>query len=159
MAYYSGASTIDSATNILVTNSPVGIGIATTSTRFALVASSTHGGPGFIYSGEYDKGTATTTSVNIDWRAGNKQRITLGISQVTVTFDNLPVGGSGRLMVCQDSPGGRDIITWPSPTRWYGGATTTQSSGPGKCDKFMFSATSGTTTPSIIYDASALTNL
>jgi len=157
-AYYSAASTIDAATNILMSNSPVAIGIATTSTRFGFVASSTVGQSAFIYSGEFDIGIVTTSPIGVDWRAGNPQRMTLGVSQVTVNFDNFPVGGAGNLVVCQDGSGGRDITSWDANVRWAGGATTTQSSGAGKCDMFQFRVTSGTTTPAIKFFGSALTN-
>jgi len=155
LSYYSGATTIDAATNILVTNSPATIGIGTTTTRYAFVASSTVGSSGFMYSAEFDIGTVTTSPINVDWRAGNPQRMTLGITGVTVNMENLPAGGKGVLVVCQDGSGGRDITIWDSAIRWSGKSSTTQSSAAGACDMFGFVGTKGTSTPPVIYRGEA----
>lgn len=150
-AYYSGATTIDAATNILLTNAPPALAISTSSSRFALtIATSSTRDSAFGYSEEYDKGTATASPINVDWRASNQQRVTLGLTAVTVEFDNIPAGGSGVLVVCQDASGGRDIAVWPVEVLWSGGASTTQSSSPNACDLFGFRATRATSTPTSV---------
>lgn len=57
-------------------------------------------------------------STSVDWSEGNVQSLTLSTSNTALTFLNGKAGGQYKLIVNQDSVGGR-TITWPSSViRW-----------------------------------------
>lgn len=77
------------------------------------------------FESEVDNGTKTDTFV-IDWREGQKQRVVLGASGLTMTFTNPAGPGHYQLKVIQDGVGGRAKGTWPT-IRAPGGSASTWS--------------------------------
>jgi len=59
-------------------------------------------------------------STTVDWNQGNVQSITLTTGDTHLTFANAQAGGEYKLIINQDSTGGR-TITWPSSVTWAGG--------------------------------------
>src|ERR1700683_4780365 len=49
-----------------------------------------------------------TTTASVDWNAGNVQSLTLS-SNSTMTFSNGQAGGEYKLILVQDSTGGRNV--------------------------------------------------
>lgn len=95
---------------------------------------------GAIYSRLVTLSSSSTIAVN--WNSGNVQTVTLGTSP-TLTFSNGQAGGEYKLIVKQDSTGGR-TITWPSTIKWENATAPTLSTGANKTDVISF-----------IYDGSA----
>ena len=75
------------------------------------------------FSSEIDNGTKSI-NFNIDWRDGQKQKVVLGASSLTMTF-SAPAGpGHFQLKVIQDGSGSRLKGTWPTIKTIGGGATS-----------------------------------
>jgi hypothetical protein len=74
------------------------------------------------------KALSDSSSVSVDWSAGNTQAITLNTSNTTMTFSNAQAGGDYKLLLTQDGTGGR-VITWPLGVIWAGGTAPTLSTG------------------------------
>lgn len=62
-----------------------------------------------------------TTTVNIDWNAGNVQTYTL-TGNTTFTFTNGQSGGDYKLILSQDSTGG-SLAIFPGSVKWPGGVS------------------------------------
>jgi hypothetical protein len=67
--------------------------------------------------------TASSTAIN--WNYGNVQSVTLTSNQ-TLTFSNGQAGGEYKLILTQDSTGGR-TVTWPASVKWPNGTAPTLS--------------------------------
>ena len=76
------------------------------------------------------------TSSSIDWNAGNVQSLTL-TSSPALSFSNANAGGEYKLILNQDTVGGR-TVTWPSSVKWPDGNVPTLSSTPNNIDLFNF---------------------
>lgn len=88
-----------------------------------------------VYSGEVDNGNSGTAAT-IDWRLGNKQKITL-TGNATLTFTN-PEGQCNLILkIIQDATGNR-IVTWDSDVKWAGAIAPTLSTGANKTDIAAF---------------------
>ena len=88
-----------------------------------------------VFQAEYDNGNSGT-SVNVDWRDGQKHFLTL-TDNTTITFDN-PFGTCNlSLRVKQDATGGRSI-TWPVNVKWPGGVAPTITSTSNAVDIISF---------------------
>ncbi len=90
---------------------------------------------------------ATTTSMTLDWTAGNQQLIQKGSAGITLSFSNVNPGAKLSIVAC--NPGGTGgSITFPtSPTiLWPAGTAPTQTTTANKCDLYTFAATVGTST-------------
>lgn len=92
-------------------------------------------------------GTSLTdaSTINVDWGAGNTQTVVIAATGRTVTFTDLAVGESLKLLVCQDASGSRTITTWPSSIRWATGFAPTLTTTGGKCDTVSFFIATSTT--------------
>jgi hypothetical protein len=83
---------------------------------------------------EVDNGTKADT-FNIDWREGQKQRVVIGGSNLTMTFTNPAGAGHYQLKILQDGVGGRTKGTWPLIRTAGGGAENwALSAGSGATD-------------------------
>jgi len=90
------------------------------------------GSAGFVLN---DLGTVTADTT-IDWRDGNKAKITLG-ANITLSFTNPGAPCNLVLEVVQDGTGGR-TITWPSNVKWAGGNAPTLSTDANAVDIIAF---------------------
>lgn len=79
-----------------------------------------------------------SSSVTIDWNAGNVQTLTL-TSNSTLIFSNGQAGGEYKLILNQDGTGGR-TVTWPSSVKWENKTKPTITSDAGATDigNFIF---------------------
>ncbi len=109
------------------------VGIGTTTPDTALEVS------GGILASE--KAIASNSTIAIDWRDGNQQTVTLNQPGHAITFSNYKPGQVLRLIVCQDTVGGRAIISIPSEIKWAESTLPVLTTSPGKCDIFSFVAT------------------
>jgi len=73
-------------------------------------------GKTLVYDEEVNNGTSTSSD-NIDWTAGNRQTITLGVATTTLTFTNPASTANLILRIVQDGTGSR-VITWPASIKW-----------------------------------------
>lgn len=64
--------------------------------------------------------TVSTAVLAIDWSAGQKHNITLGVNVTSVTFTAPQGTGNFMLLIRQDSTGGRTVAGWPSAVKWGG---------------------------------------
>src|SRR5262249_46532276 len=78
----------------------------------------------------------TATAPAIDWDQGNVQSLTL-TSSPTLAFLNGHAGGVYKLIVRQDSTGGR-MITWPTSVKWPGNTAPTLTASPNATDLMPF---------------------
>lgn len=65
----------------------------------------------------------TASAPTINWNSGNVQTFTL-TSNPTLTFSNGQAGGEYKLILKQDSTGGR-TVTWPADVQWSNGMAPT----------------------------------
>ena len=85
-----------------------------------------------VFEQEYDNGNSGANKT-IDWRLGNKQKLTL-TANCTLTFTN-PSGCTGGLTLRIVQGGaGSYTVAWPSNTRWPEGQAPTLTSGVGRVD-------------------------
>lgn len=105
------------------------VGIGTTAPQHALDIQ------GAYYSRMVVRGNVSG-AVTIDWNEGNVQHITLA-GNVTLTFTNGQSGGRYVLVVKQDAIGGR-TVTWPTNSRFPGGATFNITPTAGRSDYLGF---------------------
>ena len=78
----------------------------------------------------------TSSSSSVDWNQGNVQTMTLN-SNPTLAFNNGQAGGEYKLILTQDSTGGR-TVTWPDSVEWADGTPPTLSAGSGSSDVMSF---------------------
>lgn len=104
---------------------------------------------------EYQWGTATSTSMTVDWRRANTQNIILGTAGVTITFTNATstLGAVQKLVICNPSGGSGGAITWGTTIVWAGGTAPTQTTTANKCDVWSFMSTNATGTARILGSA------
>jgi len=76
------------------------------------------------------------TSAAVDWNTGNVQSLTL-TSSPTLTFANGQAGGEYKLILKQDSVGGRTVV-WPSSVQWPGGNAPILTVAPNAKDVISF---------------------
>lgn len=93
---------------------------------------------------------ATTTTMTIDWTAGNQQLIQKGTSNITLSFSNVNDGGRLTLVGCNPGSGTAGTFTWPASVYWPGGTAPTQTTTSNKCDIYTFLATKATSTTAIV---------
>jgi hypothetical protein len=125
------------------------IGIATSSAsqlaRLALGSGSL-----LVYEGQ----PATTTSITVNWAAGNQQNIRLGTAGTTISFTNYSAGQKLVLTIC--NPGSAaGAITWGTQILWPAGTAPAQTTTADKCDVWSFLATQGTSTLKVLGSQSA----
>lgn len=75
------------------------------------------------FSEEFDNGESGATP-EIDWKNGQKQRITLTSNSVSLSFVDPPGPGNFILKVVQDNQGGRSINGFPSNSLAPSGSLT-----------------------------------
>lgn len=100
---------------------------------------------GSAYSQEHALTAAAT--MNIDWSKANQQVVTLTATTTISAFLNGQNGGAYRLVICQDSVGGRGI-SWPATSTvvWRGGTSPPFGTQlPDRCDVFSFIGTAAST--------------
>jgi hypothetical protein len=120
----------------LSTSSPNGT--QATSTTFAMMIASSSSVilPEMSY--------ATSTSMNVDWYAGNNQRINIGTSNVTITFTDVTAGASLQLTICNPkSTGGTVTFTGG---HYSGGVQPGNTTTANQCDKWWWDGTLATST-------------
>lgn len=76
------------------------------------------------------------TALTIDWRLGNKHKVTL-TDNCTFTFTDPSKPGNFVLMLVQDATGGR-TVTWPANCKWAGGTAPTLSTAANAIDIVSF---------------------
>ena len=81
---------------------------------------------------EIDNGTVATATANIDWTAGNKQKVTVNGAPSTFTF-TAPPGPCNVLLKITMGAASR-TIAWPSSVKWVGGSAPTFSAVSGYID-------------------------
>lgn len=91
---------------------------------------------------EYNIGTVTG-SIQIDWRNGQKQVMTLSSSNITASFvsgANPPGVANYLLRIVQGAAGGPYTMQWPSSSilKWPAGTQPTLSSGSNRIDIVTF---------------------
>lgn len=111
---------------------------------------------GSIAVSEYDWGTATSTTMSVDWKRANTQKMRISTAGVTITHVNATttVGAVLKIVVCNAPTGTAGAITWGNPIYWSGGTAPTQTTTANKCDVWSFISTSATGTPVIFGSAS-----
>ncbi|MBI5003547.1 hypothetical protein HZC00_00420 [Candidatus Kaiserbacteria bacterium] len=78
----------------------------------------------------------TATSSTINWNDGNVQSMTL-TSNMTLSFSNGQQGGEYKLILKQDSTGGR-TVTWPADVLWANATAPTLTATTGGKDLISF---------------------
>lgn len=112
---------------------------ATTTVNAGLIASSTT--------------VADASTINVDWGKANTFTTTIAATGRTVTFSDVAVGESIKVLVCQDSSGSRTVTTWPAAVRWASGFAPTLTTTANKCDVISFFTATSTAT---IYGAATM---
>lgn len=122
------------------------VGIGTTTPLRSLEVAT-----GSISVAEYDWGTATSTSMTVDWRRANTQKMRISTSAVTITHLNATstLGAVLKLVVCNAGSGTAGAITWGNPIYWANKTVPTQTTTANNCDVWSFISTSATGTPVI----------
>lgn len=142
---FSGTTTL--ATTTVTNFSASGmVGVATTTpTNQVTVASGT------IAVLEYDWGSSTSTTMTVDWKKANTQKMNISTSAVTITFINGTTTPGAQLMlfICNAPSGTAGAITfthvyWPSATM------PTQTTTANNCDLWSFKSTYSTSSNIII---------
>lgn len=143
-AYFGGSSGIWNSTG------NIGLGTLTPNNKLSVAT-------GSIAVAEYAWGTATSTSMTVDWRTANTQNIRISTAGVTITFVNATstVGAVQKLTVCNPATGVAGAITWGNPIYWTGGTAPTQVTTANKCNFYSFTSSSGTSTPIIVGSGSS----
>lgn len=77
------------------------------------------------------------SSLTANWDSGNVQTVTLNVSNTTFTFSNAEAGGEYKLILKQDSTGGR-TVTWPSGVKWQNATAPTLTSAANSIDVVNF---------------------
>ena len=73
----------------------------------------------------------------IDWRNGNKQKLTITGTGITINFTN--PGGACNLLLKVSQGDGSDVVgTWDGDVKWAGGSAPTLSTGNGEIDILSF---------------------
>ena len=73
----------------------------------------------------------------IDWRNGNKQKLTITGTGITINFTN--PGGACNVLLKVVQGDGSDIVgTWDDKVKWAGGSAPTLSTGNGEIDILSF---------------------
>lgn len=86
-----------------------------------------------------------TTSLSVDYTAGQVVTATLGGDATVSVTDPPATAGSLTLILTQDGTGGR-TVTWPASFKWGGGVEPTLSTDPGAVDVITaFTPDGGTT--------------
>lgn len=78
-----------------------------------------------------------SSTTNVDWSAGNVESLTLSLSTTTLTFTNAQAGGEYKIILKQDSTGGR-TVTWPSTVKWPDGNAPTLTVNANRTDLISF---------------------
>lgn len=146
-----GGLTTQNNANFFWDNTNLRLGIATSAPQNSLSVAS-----GSIAVMEYAWGTATSTSMTVDWKRANTQNIRISTSAVTITFLNATTtaGSILKLVVCNPTSGTAGTITWGTQINWSGGTAPTQTTTANKCDVWSFLATNGTSSRVIFGSAS-----
>ena len=103
---------------------------------------------GSIAVSEYAWGTATSTTMTVDWKRANTQNIRISTAGVTITQVNATTtpGAVLKLVVCNPTSGTAGTITWGNPIYWTGGTAPTQTTTANHCDVWSFLSTNSTST-------------
>lgn len=111
---------------------------------------------GTIAAREYNWSTATSTTMSIDWKRANTQKVLISTAAVTITHVNATttLGAKITLIVC-NSGSVAGAITWGNPIYWAGGTAPTQTTTANKCDVWSFMSTSATSTNVIFGSATS----
>jgi hypothetical protein len=89
-----------------------------------------------------EKSLTNSASISIDWSQSNQQYVTLGQVGTTITFSNIQMGETMRLILCQDGTGNRTVTTWTGATfAWSGGSAPVLSTAASACDIISFIGT------------------
>jgi len=64
-------------------------------------------------------------SITVDWTKGNRQKLTLSNTGVTVYFTDPPIDSTLTLVITQDATGSKTISTWDTDIKWPNGTAPT----------------------------------
>ncbi len=97
---------------------------------------------------------ATSTSMTVDWKDGNKQTLQMSTSAYTIVFKNSTSspGAQLGLMLCNPPTGTPGAPTF-THVSWNGNTAPTQVTTNNKCTKYSFSAEYSTSTNVIVIGA------
>lgn len=109
-----------------------------------------------------DKGDVSGT-INVDWNAGNVQRLRLTGTGVTINLNNGHLGGVYTLIVHQDGTGSRTVTTWGTSDNavnvvWPAGTAPTLTTTVDKADIFTFVKTKGISATDHYYGTTSAKN-
>lgn len=77
--------------------------------------------------------SVSTTSTSIDWGAGNKAHVTLGVATTTFVFVDPANSGNITIKLIQDGGGSR-TVTWPASVKWPSDTAPTLTTAGGSVD-------------------------
>jgi hypothetical protein len=77
----------------------------------------------FGFNGEV--ANTSSGSITVDWTKGNRQKLTLANSGVTINFTDPPLDSSLSLVITQDASGSKTVSTWDSDVKWPNGTAPT----------------------------------
>jgi hypothetical protein len=78
-----------------------------------------------------------SSTLTVDWNAGNTQSLTLSTSNSALTFANGQAGADYKLILKQDGTGGR-TVSWPAAVQWPGGVAPTLTISANSADVVNF---------------------
>jgi len=144
------------ALDLAANNTWTGTGTTTFAGGFGIASSTPWAklsvGSGAIVGIEYTP--ATSTTMTIDWRNGNQQKIVMGSVPMTINFTGYIAGQTLRLIACQNETANGSIV-WDSKVMWTNGIAPILPNAVNKCNVLTFLATMGTSTLKI-FGGSAL---
>jgi hypothetical protein len=114
------------------------------STGFSGIGNTTPAAPLDVSGGMYSRlvTDSDSSSVTVDWNAGNVHVLTLNTASTTLIFSNGHAGGQYDLILNQDTTGER-TVDWPASIKWADGNAP-----------LLSSTASSTDTINLVYDGS-----
>lgn len=102
---------------------------------------------GSIVSSIYDWGTATSTSMTVDWTKAQTQKMQMSTTAYTITFLNgtTSPGATLTLFICNPTAGTGGAVTF-NQVYWSAHTVPTQTTTANNCDHWAFKSELGTST-------------
>jgi len=97
---------------------------------------------------------ATSTSMTIDWTAGNQQLLKISTSSVAITFSNPISGQNLKMIVCNPPTGTAGALSFSTstfPVYWVNKTLPTQTTTANNCDVWSFLATNASSSALTIF--------
>jgi len=110
----------------------VGIGVTDPETKLEINNTA-------VFSSEHNAGTFVA-GASVDWRNGNKQRLTLSGNTVNhnMSFTDIPGSVAANYVLRIIHSGDNNTVSWPGGIKWKGGTAPTLSTASGKHDLIVF---------------------